>query len=361
MFCTNCGQQASEGHRFCIKCGKSLVEEGVETPDAEISADSLPADGLSVDEVAVPQTEVSDTEQGDEVKPKRVMTPEKKKQVLLIAIGGLLVLGSLAALLIVPPLASSIAKEEEERLSKQRIEEAFDKPVLDKYLPVCEDVEAQINTAVDYERVAQLAAQTVDVFDARKAQQIVNANGMTESSNRAILETAVNSLLDPGFEELMSKEPRAKEAGEGQRESWSAQWRTYVLSSCDLSGSFTEKRDLLGQQDDQINNLVLLAADAPWYPDGWFVSPTSQNVAWTWKDSSFVDCYNCAAWAIDIITQSGCSSVYAELAITQGGTAVDWTNATLGAMSPGQQGVMEFRAYPYRPGSEGRISEINCN
>lgn len=364
MFCSQCGKEAATEAKFCSACGNILNAAG--TPAA-----AQQTDPTTPPKPQPKQAKPSKIKSGAKrftqslsntaAKAKAKLKAVPKKKLMLIGVGGLSVIAVITALIVVPQMVASNIAAENKRLAQEDLTEAFSEKKLKKYLVDCAELETTINSGADFARAQAISDIKAGTTDARAAQAAVNANAITSTSYASEYTFAVTDQLQPSFEKLMSKEERAKTAGTKQTDRWNDQWIDFSLNACNVSTTFEDNEAKLASADLASSDLVALAATAPWYPEGWYVSPTDQTVVWKWDDPSDVDCYNCSTWQIVVLTQSGCSSVYAEISITQGGTAVDWTNESLGAIGAGQQGLMTFKNYPYRAGSMGQLSELNCN
>lgn len=98
-----------------------------------------------------------------------------------------------------------------------------------------------------------------------------------------------------------------------------------------------------------------------WMPGG-FLPTMDPNVAYKWLKESEFDCELAdSCWGMLVVTQSGCpSSLYVELSIEDaGGTAVGFTNDTVGSVRPGQQARMIFENFE-TGGRRASISEVAC-
>jgi hypothetical protein len=251
------------------------------------------------------------------------------------------------------------AAEEKARLAAESITEAFPADVLDGYV-ACDPVsEAISGVNVDgFNSIVQLAT---GITDSRQAKSIVSSNAIVTPTAASDFEQGVSDAIDPSFQKIMNSEDRAKDVEREQESAWAGQWTTYILSQCKLETDYRKTLGSLRDGTSKIQALISLAATAPWYPEGWNLSPTDDAIAWSWVDSSTLSCSRCAIWAINVVAESGCSSVYAELNITSNDVVIDWTNSSLSALASGQTGYMEFTRYPYQGGLRGKITELTCH
>jgi len=129
-------------------------------------------------------------------------------------------------------------------------------------------------------------------------------------------------------------------------ESWVGEWRPLLFEKCGLTKTYISESALFGRVDALGDSLVTLADSAPWYPQGYFESPTDSNIAYKWSHGS-VDCYDCSYWTMDVVSSVDCSSgVYAEINILDANSvAIDWTNDDLPYLASGSVGRLTFETY----------------
>jgi hypothetical protein len=137
-----------------------------------------------------------------------------------------------------------------------------------------------------------------------------------------------------------------------------------ALSACGLSTRYASTRASLIDLKARGNEINDLAASKPWYPAGYYESPTNPDLAWQWTNAACgSDLEGSYCWQISIVTNAECSDTYGELSISQGNTVLDYTNDTLGALSPGQTGVLNFEWYGDNGVSgtlTGHVTKLDC-
>jgi hypothetical protein len=137
-----------------------------------------------------------------------------------------------------------------------------------------------------------------------------------------------------------------------------------ALSACGLRTQYASTRASLIDLKARGNEISDLAASKPWYPAGYYESPTNPDLAWQWTNASCgSDLEGSYCWQISIVTNAECSDTYGELSISQGNTVLDYTNDTLGALSPGQTGVLNFEWYGDNGVSgtlTGHVTKLDC-
>ena len=101
----------------------------------------------------------------------------------------------------------------------------------------------------------------------------------------------------------------------------------------------------------------------PWYPEGYSEASNDADVAWRWEENPECGSEGTYCWRIRVLTNKDCENLYGQLSVQDGNTVLDYMNDTLGALHPGQEGVLTFEWYS---GQEsygeltGDVSEINC-
>lgn len=139
-----------------------------------------------------------------------------------------------------------------------------------------------------------------------------------------------------------------------------------ALYLCHESRAWHQTEIALSKLDTRTSALVTAADSKPWYPKGY--NPYGDGtIAFEWDNhiSKCQDAYGVpgeVCWGMKVITQNGCSSsLYAEISILQGQTAIDYSNDTLGGLEPGQVGELAFRAFENTTSQlTGDLKEIDC-
>jgi hypothetical protein len=131
------------------------------------------------------------------------------------------------------------------------------------------------------------------------------------------------------------------------------------LYVCRLSRRVAETEEVLRLASDRETRVRDMAADAPWYPKGWFEWDDG-SVAYKWTNGA-CDTYGGACWTMRVISHNGCpDGLYAEINIEDAsGTVIDYSNDTLGSLSSGQQAALEFVTYEGAAHS-ARLTDVSC-
>lgn len=360
MNCPNCQTKIKGNALFCSNCGKpteasqSRQEESLKKPSL-LNTEKLKrvVSKSSMDE------HFSAARDKAKVTFEKFRSPEFRKSRLVIIISGVAALALVISGITYAQIQEAQAKEIL-RLNSESLQAAFAVDVLENYSAPCVDVTQSVNNSVDFSKAAAQLAVTKSTSDARTAQALVRSNALYSSSYATKYENAVKAVTSKGFSELIASEKRAKIAPQEQIDQWKSSWGETVLINCGLQSAYSGHLADLNATDSAISKFNTLASSAPWYPDGWFLSPTDKNIAWKWETPKG-SCSNCSYWTMSVIAKSGCASVYGQISITQGGVAVAWTNDTLGALSAGQQGILNYTSYPYRAGSQGQLTTLSCH
>jgi hypothetical protein len=137
-----------------------------------------------------------------------------------------------------------------------------------------------------------------------------------------------------------------------------------ALSACGQGARYASTRASLVELSARGNEISTLADSKPWYPAGYFESAQNADIAWQWTHAACgTDLEGSYCWQIRIVTNTECSDTYGELSISQGDTVLDYTNDTLGALSPGQTGLLNFEWYESNGTSgtlTGHVTKLDC-
>ena len=134
------------------------------------------------------------------------------------------------------------------------------------------------------------------------------------------------------------------------------------IIACGLAQDSAALNDSALKLDQRLLNMISLAKNLPWYPKGFSTYDT--NVAYRFL--TYGKEYKCSysgayCWGVELITKTGCSSLYAELTISDSSDRnVGWTNDTANNIRPNEVAVLVFDSFD--DGADtGRLSKVSCN
>ena len=133
-----------------------------------------------------------------------------------------------------------------------------------------------------------------------------------------------------------------------------------ALFVCKELAAYKNTLGLVRSLDARAVEIVTEADLKPWYPKGF--NEFSDGIAWRWQSNPSCDTgLGAACWGIDLVVRDGCpTSVYAEVNISNtAGTAVDYSNDTLGGLESGQTGQVTFESFDSGAHTV-RLSDISC-
>lgn len=96
-----------------------------------------------------------------------------------------------------------------------------------------------------------------------------------------------------------------------------------------------------------------------WAPAGY--TEYGYDLAYMWTtDSHTSDCADCTYWFMDVVANTGCSDIYAEINILDAdGNVIDWSNDTVPALAAGQNATLEFNSYE-TGASSAEVTDLSC-
>lgn len=379
MKCEGCQSKLERGALFCTVCGTKaptgdVSQEPSSTPDKKSSSQAnLTAkvdETLTSAKVVFSKESIAEKSAATKASVSaawdKFRAPENKKQRIFAGIGAVVVI-VLIALSVVSAQVAQMNEQERLRLAAQNLEQAFGQAVLEKYEPSCADANKAVTTSVDLNKAASQLAVARSTTNARQAKAAVSANGLSTTTYATKYKAAIESALSPGFKLLMSSEKRASSALEDQKSRWEAEWPTVVLTKCNLATVYATNVSNLTATDSAVSSFLSLAASAPWYPEGFYISPSDTDIAYRWDDAGAnPGCYSCSYWRMTVVANTKCTSVYGEISISVNGTAVTWTNDTLSGLSAYQQGSLVYKTYNTAvtrntSAASGKLVTLNCH
>ena len=132
-----------------------------------------------------------------------------------------------------------------------------------------------------------------------------------------------------------------------------------ALWICKLTADSRQTESQLYSVDSLGENILYLAGNVPWHPQGFFEWTEDGNVAWQWVDNPSCDYFSC--WQIRVTTKTGCSGgLYAEINIKNGNTVLDYSNDALGSLGAGETALLTFDYTGEHGGLTGNLTDISC-
>lgn len=191
--------------------------------------------------------------------------------------------------------------------------------------------------------------------DAYTASDFVATHTWVTQNEQASYQRALSDISRPRL--------AAVTRGAAQRQDFVDAFTADALSVCHLGATNQLVSRKLAALDSRASAVAALASNVPWYPRGYYPTPTDSTVAWHWVTSP-----NCGlsgggdvCWGIDVIAQNGCSNgLYAEINIVSAGTVVNFSNATLGSLGANQPASLTFDAFNVPSNAQGQLTKINC-
>jgi hypothetical protein len=96
-----------------------------------------------------------------------------------------------------------------------------------------------------------------------------------------------------------------------------------------------------------------------WPPRGY--THIGDNVAFAWIRNNGCGYGTGECWGIHVVTRDGCpNGLYAEANIVNGSEVVDYTNDTLGSLSPGQVAKLDFHTFRENPSLDAELTKLDC-
>jgi len=224
--------------------------------------------------------------------------------------------------------------------------------------PICGSYETSIDEwARDGEAYLAATNPLVSDYDSYAAADYVRSSGPYEGRTSKQFEAHIEKLALKRLKAVTR--PRLTET---MLERFTAD----SLFVCHLGAAYKETPETLDAAVERSSNIASLAASVPWYPEGW--TEHQDGLAWHWLE--YGSEYTCdydgvTCWGIEVMARDGCdSNLYAEVQILDSsGTAVDYTNDTLGSLSPGQTGRLVLNWFGNDGNTsdvQGHLAQLNC-
>jgi hypothetical protein len=246
-----------------------------------------------------------------------------------------------------------------ERLAQETLVEAFGQDVLTSAVTSCQTI-ARVVESVPEQQIAAYAGSLEEITDPRQALLVSQDRDFPSESYAPAYRVIVEAETVAGLALLFRESERDDIAPADQMLRWESEWVDYALSACNVLGQYETNLEILVAADRSVDRIATMAANAPWYPEGF--SEYSTNLAYRWStNEGGWPCSGCSFWKITVVTKNGCpSGLYGEINILQGGSVVDWTNDLIAYLGPGDSAILTFIRYPYRSTLTGQLVDLTC-
>ena len=330
MACTVCGTPIEPGNSFCVSCGAAVA------PAAE------PESLVSPSVATAPQPA-----------PQAPRVPKKRGALVAVIIAALVLSAGGTALF------QQWNENRLERLAQEDVVQAFGEGVLADAVTNCVAIRNVVED-VPEQAIAAYADSLAGLTDPRQALATSQTADFPASAHLPAYERGVSQEVVRDFVVLLSSDDRGDIAPPKQLERWEEEWSTFSLDHCGALIQYDDNVELLRDADAILDGIRELAADAPWYPEGF--SEYSANLAYRWStNEGGWPCNSCVFWKMTVVTKNGCTSgLYGEINVLRNGSTVDWTNDLVAYVAPGGSAVLTYTRYPYNSGLQGQLIELSC-
>lgn len=336
MNCYKCGVASSGQNSFCVSCGAPISLP----PQARASV--LPPEVIR--QPPIPRYEAPRDPARKPLRPVAIIL------ISALAIGlGFAGIG----------LYQEWDEDRLERLAQQNISEAFGEAVLADAVTNCRSIRDVVEN-VPEERIAAHADALAGLIDPREALATVQTADFPAVPYLPTYKDSVESEVTKGLTVLFQNSNRDDIAPPEQMTRWRNQWVDFALAQCGASGQYASNVALLTDADQIFDRVREMAANAPWYPEGF--SEYSTNLAYRWStNEGGWPCTNCSFWKMTVLAKNGCPyGLYGEIDILRGGSIVDWTNDFVNYLGPGETVIMNYVRYPYNSSLVASLVELSC-
>lgn len=336
MNCKKCGVSSSGQNSFCVHCGTPL------SPPPQVRP--LEPAPETVRQPEIPRYEAHQSRARKPLKPLAIVV------ISVLAVG----LGSAGI-----GLYQEWNEARLERLAQQNLSEAFGEAVLADAVMNCSSIRDLVED-VPEERIAAYADSLDQIIDPRQALATAQTADFPALPSLPAYSASVESEAMEGLTVLFRNSRRDDIAPPEQITRWTSEWVDFALGQCGVLEKYRSNVAILGDADRIFDRVRDMAADAPWYPEGF--AEYSTNVAYRWStNEGGWPCNNCSFWKMTVITKNGCPyGLYGEINILRGGSVVDWTNDLIGYLGPQETVVMNYMRYPYNSSLVGDLVELSC-
>jgi len=198
-----------------------------------------------------------------------------------------------------------------------------------------------------------------DLRDAYDADDYVQSNSWVRPLVTADIEDQVSSAFRVAFDAMLGAS--AFDGADELKSNYPSTYlnllsdfETAVLEECELAETLTAQEAL----SRQVNRVVNLANNVPWYPKG-FTEYEDGLTAWDWADRS-CSYYSGRCSHMDVVTWIGCPNLYVEVNfLDSSNSVIDWSNDTARGLRAGDRAKLEFVSFDDNARST-RLVEISC-
>jgi hypothetical protein len=351
-FCHDCGSILVQGAAFCQKCGIEV------SPSTKQVKPELPK---PIEEIKRKLPPLNAKGLASKIRQKF----QSNRRSFFLSLAAIGVVGvSIVALAATPGALSPLTADQIPKFATVVGEEKISEIASS----LCPSLKASIPTDATIAEFDDRMAQIKDVGgNARNMLAFSDRTSwMVNSSESKSLGNSVSKISQSGLSKLLS-DPPIWGIDDSNRDlvvkTWEKDFEKSIISSCGLEAEISAAEKATQRYDSAVNNAVSLAESAPWYPRGFSTLYSDEDeLAYKFTDKP-KDCYSCYEWTATIVSQNGCSSTYAEgnMTSSSGGSVVDWSNDTTGALSPGQTADISFQSYVDGYGTLWfEFTELNC-
>lgn len=336
MNCDKCGAPNSGQNSFCVSCGSPV---------------SLPPKARG----SVPPPEVIRQPLAPRYDPPADPTRKPSRPVAIVVISALAVGLGFAGV----GLYQEWNEARLERLAQENLSEAFGEAILADAVTNCGSLRDVVEN-IPEERIAAYADSLEGLLDPRQALVTAQTADFPAAPYLPAYRDNVEREAAMGLTVLFQTSDRDDIAPPEQKARWKNQWIDFALAQCGALGQYESNVALLAEADRIFDRVREMAANAPWYPEGF--SEYSSGLAYRWStDEGGWPCNNCSFWKMTVLTKNGCPyGVYGEINILRRGSVVGWTNDLIDYLGPGETAILNYVRYPYRSALVGELVELSC-
>lgn len=240
---------------------------------------------------------------------------------------------------------------------------------------LCSKTKKKLVSASNYKFLNGKVAKLSDIAsdNARRANKFVNSTSWSETIDESIyeergsayksyIERTTHSWLETKLSEFSDSNGKILSVDEFSygADLLSAEVVSSAVKFCKLKTQYSDGyAELANRYNSLMQDVQSLALQVPWYPEGYSEWSDDPSLAWKWDDGGYCNLGD-SCWHAKVISQNGCSSLYAEINIMDSsGNVIDYTNDLAGSLSPYSTAVLEFSTYNDYA-STGQLTKLNC-